>query len=312
MTASAAEAPCQTVEVPVSTATVQGVIHGTLCTPPGATKVMVLIPGATYNSTYWDFPYQPDTYSFTLAMNRAGYATFDLDILGTGASSKHPSVLLTSFVQADAIHQVIQHLRGSFGKVILGGHSLGSAMAVLEAATYHDIDALLVTGEAHRVNAVNTVRLFSTDLSPAPLDPVLAGRGYDLTQLTTTVGQRYDAFHRPGTVDPAVIALDEQTKDAFALAAAPDAIGVAILTTYSNSINVPVMIAIGERDPYWCSLVLTFCTESGIRHDEQPYYQSAPRLDTYVLPTSGHDINLHPRAPELHAAVTTWADTVVP
>jgi pimeloyl-ACP methyl ester carboxylesterase len=75
------------VSVPVDVLVVQAMMAGTLCRPPGASTVMVLVPGSTYNQTYWDFPYQLETYDFRLAMNRAGYATLVIDRLGVGKSS---------------------------------------------------------------------------------------------------------------------------------------------------------------------------------------------------------------------------------
>ncbi|MFI5615280.1 alpha/beta hydrolase [Amycolatopsis sp. NPDC051903] len=302
---------CRDLDLAVPEALAGGVVHGTLCVPAGARTVLVLTPGATYNSTYWDFPYQPDRYSFTRAMNRAGYATMNLDLLGTGRSSKNAGPLLTSTVEAAAVHQVVHRMRGEFQRVALAGHSLGSAIDVLEAATYGDVDALLVSGEEHRVNLADTAALFTTDLVPAPLAPGFTRTGYDLTELTTVTGRRYEAFHAPGVVDPKVVEVDEQTKDAFALAQAPDAIGIAILTAYSNRITSPVLIAMGQRDKYFCGFVTATCTTTGVLADEGPYYASARSLDAFVLPTSGHDLTLSPRAPALHTAVTNWLGRVL-
>jgi hypothetical protein len=44
-------------------------------------------------------------------MARHGYATFAVDRLGTGQSSKPPSVTLLSSVEAASIHQIVGHLR---------------------------------------------------------------------------------------------------------------------------------------------------------------------------------------------------------
>jgi pimeloyl-ACP methyl ester carboxylesterase len=307
--AYAADRECRGIDVPAEV----GTIHGTLCTPAGVKPetVMVLEPGATYNSVYWDFPYQPDTYSYSLAMNSGGYATLALDPLGTGRSSHPLGALLTSTAQAQAIHAVIQEARQTFQHVILTGHSLGSAVAVMEAATYHDVDALAVTGLQHRINVLTTTKLFTTDFIPAPLDPVLGSRpGYDLTELTTAPGHRYSAFHAPGQVDPKVIEVDEATKDAFATTGAPDAIGLGILTAYSASVDVPVLVAIGQYDEAFCGFLTMTCTQEGVRTTELPYYPKAPSLTTYVLPASGHDLNLNPYAPALHHAVLTWANNL--
>ncbi|MFI5711380.1 alpha/beta hydrolase [Kribbella sp. NPDC051620] len=308
--ADATTRDCRGVDVPVATATVRGTVHGTLCTPAGRTPktVMVLVPGATYNSVYWDFPYQPQTYSYSRAMVEGGYATFAIDPLGTGRSSRPASVLLTSFVQADAVHDVIQSLRPTFDHVVLTGHSLGSAVAVLEAATYHDVDALVVTGLQHRVNLLTLTKLFTTEFGPAPLDPVLKDQGYDLGQLTTKPGRRYESFYSPGDADPAVVAVDEATKDAFAVAGAPDAVGIEILTTYSASIDVPVFIAMGQYDSAFCGFLVMSCSQAGVLRTERPYYAAAPSVDAFVLPGSGHDLNLNPRAPRFQAAVVGWVD----
>jgi pimeloyl-ACP methyl ester carboxylesterase len=318
-TADPAGATCSETDVPVTTLTATGTMHGTLCLPAGPVPgtVMVLVPGATYNSSYWDFPFEPETYSYTRAMNAAGYATFALDRLGTGKSTRPLSAQVTSLTQADAIHQVVRSLRSgagmgtSFHQVILTGHSLGSAISVLEAATYHDVNALVVTGMTHRLNAVNLTELFALDLVPTPLDPVLSSRGLDAGYLTTAQGRRYAAFHAPGVVDPRVIAVDEATKDVFSTTEAPDAVGIAILGPYSGLIDVPVFIAMGERDALFCGFVLAVCSTSGVLNNERPYYGSAPSVDAFVLPTAGHDVNLSPLAPQLHAAVIAWADATL-
>jgi hypothetical protein len=82
-------------------------MYGTLCVPAGGgtSTVMVLVPGATYDSTYWNFPYQPQIYNFRLAMNQAGIATYVLDRLGTGESSHPLGALVTPTLQAEGIHQ---------------------------------------------------------------------------------------------------------------------------------------------------------------------------------------------------------------
>ena len=149
-------------QVPVQGSTV---IRGTLCAPIGATTAIVLVPGATYDQTYWDFPYDPGVYNARQAFNRAGYTTLTLDRLGTGTSSRPLSLSVTSTLQARAVHDVITALRAgaigdrTYGRVVLGAHSLGSVVAVIEAATYHDEDALLVTGLSHKPNYLNLAEL---------------------------------------------------------------------------------------------------------------------------------------------------------
>ncbi|MCC3774493.1 alpha/beta fold hydrolase [Streptomyces sp. UNOB3_S3] len=318
-TAQAAPASCQGADIPV-TGVVPATMHGTLCVPAGGTAdtVMVLVPGGTYNHTYWDFPYQPQTYNFRQAMNGAGYATLVVDRLGTGASSRPPSALVTASVQAGAVHQVIQALRGGriggtdFRKVILGGHSLGSLISVIEAGTYNDADAVVLTGITHRIVAQKIVDVFISSFYPAALDPAFAGRSYDPGYLTTRPGTRGTDFYAPATTDPAVLAKDEATKDVFSTAEAADGLGVAALLPYSRQIQHPVLLAVGDRDRYFCDPLGGNCTSAAaLKAQEDPYFGSAACLHTYVQPGAGHDLNLATNTVPYQRAVRDWADTFV-
>ncbi|AUI60034.1 alpha/beta hydrolase [Amycolatopsis sp. BJA-103] len=315
--AQADSASCRDVAIPVRLAgLLPQTVHGRLCEPPqGARTVQVLVPGATYNSAYWDSARTPETHSFRLAMNKAGYATFAIDRLGTGASSKPPSALLTAFTEADVVHQVIQAIRhgdlGSrFDKVILGGHSLGSAITVLEAGTYHDVDGVLITGLAHRINPPGALIVLGSFI-PVALDPVMSLRGLDPTYLTTRPGTRYAAFHAPGPDVPGMTAYDEATKDVVAPGELLDAAALATVLPYTRRITVPALVVLGDGDGGLCGPLATDCTSSaGLLRSEAPYYSASARLRTYVLPGFGHSINYAPNAPDYHRAVTQWADTM--
>jgi hypothetical protein len=45
--------------------------------------VQILAHGATFNKKMWDFPYKPETHSWTQRMTKAGYTTVAVDLLGT-------------------------------------------------------------------------------------------------------------------------------------------------------------------------------------------------------------------------------------
>jgi pimeloyl-ACP methyl ester carboxylesterase len=283
-----------------------------LCVPPTNTNtVVVFVPGATYDQIYWDFSYNPDTYNFRLALNQAGYSSFTLDRLGTGGSSKPPSVLLTSSAQASAIHQVITGLRSGavgprFAHLVLGAHSLGSVDAILEASTYHDEDAVLITGLSHRPNYVTLAQLVASTY-PAALDSVTRTKGYtlaDIGYLTTDPGTRPRLFYGPD-YDPNVAATDEATKSVYALAEPVDGAPLTVALPTSDLIDVPVLIVNGAEDPIFCNA--TMCANSAtLRTTEAPEYASAPCLSAYVLPDSGHDVNLAPHTGLYQARVISW------
>lgn len=318
-TAQASAAPtCTPHDVSFSTLLVSGTMHGTLCRPQnGSSTVMVLVPGATYQSIYWDFPYQPDVYNFRQAMNEGGYATFVVDRIGTGQSSRPLGLLTSTDVQAAALHRVIGRLRsGALGgtayeSVILGGHSLGSAITITESVIYHDVDAVLLTGVTHTLNVTNAAP-FVAGMVPAGLDPVTAAQGYtvlDPGYLTTgTAAARAHWFHA-ARVDPNVVALDEATKSVFSAGELPLAFP-ALLTPESLLIDVPVLLAVGGGDLLFC--VDARCSgDEPLRQAEAPNFSSQAQLRTHVLPGAGHDLNLDPMAPQYQQAVLDWADEFV-
>ncbi|WP_246476644.1 alpha/beta hydrolase [Actinokineospora xionganensis] len=309
----AGQVSCEDRHIPVTLAGTPQEMFGRLCVPAGATAVQVLIPGGTYNSAYWDSPYDPAIRSFRVAANNAGHATLTVDRLGTGRSTKPLSATVTAIGQAHAVHEVVQALRAgslgtAFDKVILGGHSLGSAIAMMEAGTYHDVDAVLITGMAHRLSVLGTLPLF-TSLVPAALEPRFSN--LDAGYLTTRAGTRYTAFHSPGPLNPEVTATDESTKDVIAPGEVVDGALIGAVIPYTRLIDVPVLVALGD-DPSFCGLLGTNCSSAEtLRASEAIYYSPAARLKTYVHHGYGHAFNYAPDAPAYHDFVMTWADEAI-
>ncbi|MEU1205625.1 alpha/beta fold hydrolase [Nocardia sp. NPDC005825] len=303
---------CQDVSFPVS----QGTLSGTLCLPDGPTDaVMVLMSGSNYNHVYWDFPYQPETYNFRQAMNKAGYATLVADRLGNGASSRPPSLSLTATATADALHVMVRSLRGGlagnapFAKVVTVGHSLTSSTSIMEAIGYHDVDGVVLTGYSHTLSVPDVLGVISS-YYPAVEDPGFAGRGYDSTYLVTRPGARAADFYGLNP-DPNVVALDEATKETFSLTEYPDGL-LATLPGESSLMTAPVLLVDGSRDRMVCGPGFGVCADSAtLQAAESPYFSPAAKLRAYVLPDSGHAINLAPNTRDYHAVVVDWMKSVV-
>ncbi|HVH44921.1 MAG TPA: alpha/beta fold hydrolase, partial [Labilithrix sp.] len=185
--------------------------------------IQVLVHGGTGSHAYWDFPYQPERYSYVRDLTAAGYATLAIDRIGTGESDHPPALDVTIRSNAYVVHQVVQKLRSgtlhvpSFGpvtgsRVMLVGHSMGSVVSIREAASYHDVDGLILTGYLH--NEGPGLAELSAKFIPASLDPRFAGRNIPDGYLTTIPGAR-DAsyFYYAPTTDPGVVAMDEATKE---------------------------------------------------------------------------------------------------
>ncbi|HEY6541577.1 MAG TPA: alpha/beta hydrolase [Ktedonobacteraceae bacterium] len=310
---------CQSFNVPVALIEgqpLQYTIYGELCNPASGAShaVQLLVPGATYGHVYWDFPYEPQTYSYVRALNAAGYSTFNIDLIGTGQSS-HPDLSLvkvTMNIDAFALHEIVQDLRSGsiggqqFARVLLVGHSLGSGAVWIEAGTYRDVDGVIVTGLAHHFNAIKLAGVFST-LYPAMLDPRFSGDGYGVGYLTTRPGTRAsDFYYQPGA-DPNVIATDEATKETATVGEASTFASV-IVDGISAQIMVPVLLVLGQQDGIFCGLLATNCSSAAtVLQAEAPFYSPQAQLQVAVIPNAGHDLNLHEAAPLWFAAAATWA-----
>jgi pimeloyl-ACP methyl ester carboxylesterase len=310
-TADAAQVTCSDVYTPVRIGLTTQTMYGRLCVPQGATTLQVLVPGGTYNSVYWDIGYAPETLSYRLAMNKAGIATVAVDRLGSGQSSRPLSALVTVSAQATAVHTVIQSLRPRFGRIMLVGHSIGSATATTEAATYRDVDGVVITGLSHHINVPSAVPVFTT-LIPAALDPALRSYGLDLGYLTTVAGTRYSSFHTPGATAPGALSFDEATKGAVTAGETVDTALMSVLIPMSRQITVPVMLVMGGGDANYCGPPLgADCSSSeALRASEAPFYAPEARLRTYVVPGYGHSLNFSPDAPRYHQAVINWTKEI--
>ena len=316
--ASTESRTCQSFNVPVALdegQLLQYSIYGELCNPiSGPGRVIELtIPGGTYNHTYWDFPYEPQTYSYVQATNAAGYSTFNIDRIGTGMSS-HPLLSIvdvTMYTNAYVIHEIVQDLRSGkignqlFSQVVLVGHSLGSVDAWLEAGTYHDVDGVIITGLLHNMNFISLAGVLNS-FYPAALDKRFAKDGYGLGYLTTKPGTRGNDFYYLPGADPNVIATDEATKDT-ATDGEVTTFPIVFESGISLQIMVPVLVVVGQQDTLLCGLGATNCSSAEtVLQAETSYYAPQAQLQVVVIPGSGHDLNLHESAPLWFAAATTW------
>jgi len=277
-TAAAEQTACEDVRVPVRVALTTHSVHGRLCVPQGAKTLQVLVPGGTYNSAYWDIGHSPETRSYRQAMNRAGIATVAVDRLGSGRSSKPLSVLLTLPTQARAVHAVVESLRPRFDRVVLVGHSVGSAVVTTEAVTYDDVDGVVITGLTHRINLPGAVPVFAT-LIPASLDPRTRGQGLDPGYLTTIPGSRHSSFHAPGVTERGALDFDEATKDVVTPIETVGTVLISELIPVSRRITVPVMVVMGGGDGNFCGPPLgADCSSSeALRASEGPFYAPEAR-----------------------------------
>ncbi|WP_242894748.1 alpha/beta fold hydrolase [Actinomadura litoris] len=274
--------------------------------------MQLLVPGSTYNHSYYDMPVKPSRYSYVSKALDSGFSTFNIDRLATGRSTLPPSSRYTLDSGTEAIHQVITKLRTgqikgrAFDKVVWVGHSLGSSMAWSQAAKYNDdVDAYVLTSMSHVVRQEEPggegpgedvqFEIRAMD------DPKFRGKISDPGYLTTNAGMRRFFYYAPNT-DPAVIEADERLKD-LSTAADSDNVDLPPAQSPSRSIKVPVLLVVGDHDRY-CTVEV--CTPATMLANERPYYSDKANLRVIVVPHSGHNVQLHKNAPRTNAEILTW------
>jgi Alpha/beta hydrolase family len=307
---------CQQTSVPVRLSTKDSTTYhvvGWLC-GKGDTRdkaVQLLLSGATYDHNYWDLPYQPDAYSYVRAATDAGYATFNIDRIGIGLSDHPPAAQVTIPSEGYVTHQLVQALRAGqvggtkFGAVIGVGHSLGAAMWIYEAATYNDVNGLILADYLHDPNVAQQKAIAAT-MYPANQDPAFAGKNIPAGYLTTKPGTRSADFYGSGQVIPAVAAQDEALKST-ATSGEMGSLNVARDPKLSRAIQVPTMLVVGQLDALGCAAGLSCANAADVLSREQIDYSPTACLSAVVLPGAGHDTNLHPQAHQWYATAGDWA-----
>jgi pimeloyl-ACP methyl ester carboxylesterase len=311
-------------------------IVGELCATPAelhnGTTVQLLLHGASYNHSYWDFgTIDGIRYSYARDLALAGFPTFAFDQIAAGQSSRPPSGTVNTAVAAYVEHEVLQGLRNGsvtgiqFGKVIEVGHSLGSLTTWQEAITYQDADGLIITGAVHHFSLAGQTGL-SQDVYPASADPKFAGLSWavnDPGYLTTIPGTRGALFYNSADADPNVLAADdnsipfdqetfdnERGKDALS-GSQTDSIGLTA-TNATLAIHVPVLVVMGADDSLFCgpdSAGVNFDCSSGtaIAQQEAPFYAPQAQLEACSVPKSGHDVSLHLNFVIQELAAAEWS-----
>jgi pimeloyl-ACP methyl ester carboxylesterase len=278
-----------------------------------------LLHGITYARYYWDLPYQNEHYSYVRAATKRGYATFNLDRIGNGASD-HPanSFLVDLYSNAFVVHQVVEALRAgqvgstSFEKVIVVGHSMGSMVTASYASSFPgEADGIILTGFLHSINWDFAYASLIPNLYPALLDPKFTGQFTDPYYMTTKPDTRGVFYYLPNT-DPQVVTLDESLKQIVTYAeflTGPDV----VYDQSSLQITGPVQMVIGQYDYLFCGpeVNLNCSDQVSVQDYEETKFSTSACLETAVINDAGHDLNLHMNAHATYSQMLSWADRQV-
>jgi pimeloyl-ACP methyl ester carboxylesterase len=258
--------------------------------------LQVTLHGGNYNHTYWDIPtLGGDAYSYAHFMARQHYAVLALDLLGSGESSKPDADFITFQQMGSAVHHALGQLRSgtnptgqAFGKLVLVGHSLGSALAAYVQGTYKAADAVVSTGLVF----VPYER---------PLDPAMVGdlaARYPYFKLPPEV--RTSLFYDALTTAPEVLAHDAAGLDDFI----PRGYVFSIFpfladptVTRVEQVTSPVLIQLGERD---------LLAPGSLAEQEKAVWSGAASVTVQVLPDIGHSFNGHRTRLQGWSGIHAW------
>lgn len=324
VTAGAAQAAPELVDLPISfevantntsgvSCSVDGkpyVVRGHLTGPASALSGDARPDGTLYlhglelGEWFWRMPVVGDGY--TREMAGKGHVSVTIDRLGYNASG-HPGGMQSCVGgQADIAHQIVQHLRAGsytgsihprFGKVALVGHSLGGAIAQVEAYSYGDVDAVGVLSYADLAFSPSVV-LTSATWGPKCL---LGGTRSEAGQAGYAHLTRNDADYRknflantPAAALPEATAQHDLNPCGDLLSAVPAA---AVNGLRIAQIDVPVLVMAGDRD-------LVFDVE---RVKLQSHlYLGSPDTTLRVVKGATHGITLEPTAARFVDEIDAW------
>lgn len=247
--------------------------------------LVILIHGASDTHAVFDFA---PGYRAARDLARRGFGVLAVDRVGYGASS-HPNGDTLDFATAAGyVHEVVQDVRnGALGftppAVVLLGPSLGADIALVEAATYHDVDGVIVAFHTNQLQPA----LFAVDVNAWFAQGPYFDFGTDF---------RTQFFYAEPWAASWVIERDNATRSLV-----PRAEILSALTGQSAfaraQIDVPVLLVQADHDALF------------VPQDDSALFTSSPDVSFELLKHAGHKAFSHPTSK--HAAVKTvsrWLD----
>jgi pimeloyl-ACP methyl ester carboxylesterase len=276
----------------------------------GSRTVTLYLHGLGYGEFYWRFQAVPG-YDFAGAQARDGHASVVIDRLGYDSSGHPGGRDSCTGSEADIAHQIVGALRSGsyrigtgdgvpFSRVALAGHSLGAVISQVEAYSFADIDALVITAYADQGQ---TPLLLSES---ATTGRVCAAGG----QAAEGGGPGGYAYFGQTPEDSRAMMYHNASPPVIAAAGALrnldpcGLIGSMPQTQLVNqvelgSVTVPVLIVCGSEDAI-------FGADGCSR--QQDHYSGSPDVSTVVIGGTGHALALERTRKRFQVAVSTWLD----
>lgn len=215
-------------------------------------RVNVLVHDITTGGWFWQLPGHPEV-DYAARLADAGEVSLVIDRLGYDLSPATSGTSTCLGSQADMLHQVVQQLRaGSPGvpapsDVVVHAHSVGAAIAQVEAARWHDVDGLVLMSWSDAGVSLRAV----AESAKQHIACLLGGgrdgtpRGYAWYGRTAADFRSIHFATASAAVQTAATALrnPDPCGDAISLAQT-----VVLGNVLTRTIDVPVLLLYGGRD----------------------------------------------------------------
>ncbi len=262
----------------------------------------ILVHGATYNRWYWDPDIALEEHSYVRAAARRGYATVNIDRIGSGRSDHPDGEELSLDLHAATVNSIAHLARAGrlaglgWDSVVAVGHSVGTYVVMKALNGQHALDAAILTGISHQ----------RTDADPIGMNiPAVDDRQFAQRNVTgyfaVPAEVRANFYYLP-TTDEKVLLADQRHRDVVGVG---DLHGVAGVVGNPCDAAVPVCVAVGTRD--W---MFAAADDPAFRSAETNWYPQAPSVDFLIYPDTGHNINLHRAGPGAIGDLLDWAQEV--
>jgi pimeloyl-ACP methyl ester carboxylesterase len=291
--------------------TIRGHIVGPAKNLEKSHSVALYLHGLELGEFFWT--YNAKGPSFVERQAQAGHTSVVIDRLGYDASGKPDGMASCLGGQADIANQIVDDLRSgsyrmgdsgegiAFGKVVLGGHSVGGLLSELTAESFHNVDGVIVASYS------DTVVSDATKATAAANAAACAAGG-----------QRTEGGDFPNGYAPFAPTVVEFKAGFFLSADAADIAGVAerrnlnpcgdtatfaaaAATNVANigSIDVPVLVIIGSEDAL-------FPQPAG--SSQRDLFTGSPSVTLRELSPSSHAVTIEATAPEFSQRISDWLD----
>ena len=270
----------------------------------GALRVNVLVHDLGAGAWFWHLRRHP-AFDYATHLAERGETSLVIDRLGYGASPLTDGDATCLGAQADMLHQVVQHLRsGNYrfahgdqrptppaAHVVAHGHGVGAAIAQVEAASFDDVDGLVLMSWTDRGATAIAARTAAKQNATC-----LTGSGYAPFAATAAAYRRLFFASALTAVQRTAAALHREDPCGDATSLSPFLLASNL---GAGRVEAPVLLLYGARDAL---------NRAEARDEQSDAYGASARVTSRTVAGAGSALPLERTAAQTRATVLGWLD----